>query len=122
MKITKVNNNGIEVAVVESKDIILQDVQSALDLMATISYEVGCNRFIINKEAVVEDFFKLSTGIAGDILQKFSNYQMKFAIYGDFSIYTSKALKDFIYESNKGNSIYFISTQEEGIDKLSNAK
>ena len=122
MKITKINNNGVEVAIVESNDIILRDVQSALDLMATVSYEVGCNRFIINKEAIIEDFFKLSTGIAGGILQKFSNYRVKLAICGDFSVYTSKALKDFIYESNKGNNIYFISTQEEGIDRLSNAK
>lgn len=122
MKITKINNNGVEVAIVESNDIILRDVQSALDLMATVSYEVGCNRFIINKEAIIEDFFKLSTCIAGEILQKFSNYRVKLAIWGDFSVYTSKALKDFIYESNKGNNIYFISTQEEGIDRLSNAK
>lgn len=122
MKITKVNKNGVEVAIVESKDVILQDLQSALDLMATVSYEVGCNKFIINKEAVVEDFFKLSTGIAGEILQKFINYQVKFAIYGDFSSYTSVALKAFIYESNKGKDIYFVSTLDEGIDKLSKAK
>lgn len=122
MNIRKVDRNGIEVAVVESEDIILTDVQSALDLMATISYETGCNRFILNKNAVIEDFFKLSTGIAGEILQKFVNYNTKFALWGDFSVYTSKPLKDFIYESNKGNSIYFTSTEEEGIDKLFNAK
>ncbi|MCR2013837.1 DUF4180 domain-containing protein, partial [Bacillus cereus] len=50
MKITKINNNGIEIAIVESKDLVLTDVQSALDLMATISYETGCDRFAINKE------------------------------------------------------------------------
>lgn len=122
MKLTKINNNGIEIAIVESKDLVLTDVQSALDLMATISYETGCDRFAINKEAIIEDFFKLSTGIAGDILQRFSNYRTKFAVWGDFSIYTSKALRDFIYESNKGNCIYFTSTQEEAIGKLSNTK
>lgn len=122
MKITKINNEGIEIAIIESQEVILTDVQSALDLMATVSYEFGCDRIVINKEAVIEDFFKLSTGIAGDILQRFVIYQTKFAIYGDFSVYTSKPLKDFIYESNKGNSIYFSATQEEAIDKLSNAK
>ena len=39
--------------------------------------------------------------IAGDILQKFVNYGIKFAIFGDFTGYTSKPLKDFIYESLK---------------------
>lgn len=122
MKITKINNKGVEIAIIESQDVILTDTQSALDLIATIAYETGCYRFVINKEAVIEDFFKLSTGIAGDILQRFTIYQIKIAICGDFSIYTSKSLKDFIYESNKGNSIYFTSTKEEAIDKLLKTK
>ena len=122
MKITKINNNGVEIAIVQSKDLIITDVQSALDLIATINYEVRCNMFVINKEAIIEEFFKLSTGIAGEILQKFINYHIKFAVYGDFSVYTSKLLKGFICESNKGNSIYFSSTQEEAVDGLFKAK
>lgn len=61
----------------------------------------------------------LSTRIAGEILQKFINYQFKFAIVGDFSGYTSKPLKDFIYESNKGRDIFFVSSEEDAIEKLS---
>lgn len=56
---------------------------------------------------MTDDFFILSTGIAGEILQKFINYHLKIAIVGDYSRYTSKPLKDFIYESNNGNSILF---------------
>ena len=41
------------------------------------------------------------------ILQKFITYGVRFAIYGDFSNYTSKPLKDFMYESNRGKDIYF---------------
>lgn len=54
-----------------------------------------------------------------EILQKFINYQFKFAIVGDFSGYTSKPLKDFIYESNKGRDIFFVSSEEDAIEKLS---
>ena len=74
---------------------------------------------ILNKDAVTPDFFVLSTKIAGEILQKFINYQFKFAIVGDFSGYTSKPLKDFIYESNKGRDIFFVSSEEDAIEKLS---
>lgn len=35
-----------------------------------------------------------------------------------YSGYTSKVLKDFIYESNKGNTAFFVATQEEAIKKL----
>lgn len=73
----------------------------------------------INKEAIIEDFFILSKGIAGEILQKFINYQIKFAIIGDYAKYTSKPLKDFIYESNNGKDIFFIENEEKAIEMLS---
>ena len=119
MEITKIKENDIEIAVVSSSEILITDVQSALDFMATVNYEVGCGRIILNKSAICEDFFNLKTQLAGDILQKFTNYQVKFAIVGDFSVYTSKSLKDFIYESNKGNAIFFLSNEKEAINKLS---
>jgi len=72
----------------------------------------------LSQEAICEDFFRLKTGLAGEILQKFVNYRMKIAIVGDFSIYTSKSLKDFIYESNKGKHIFFVPSEKEAIEKL----
>jgi len=46
MSISKIEQNGIEIAIVTSNEVLIADVQSALDLMATVSYEVGCNRII----------------------------------------------------------------------------
>lgn len=63
----------------------------------------------------------MSTRIAGEILQKFITYQFKLAIVGDFSGYTSKPLKEFIYESNKGKEIFFVSSEEDAIEKLGRA-
>ena len=119
MQITKIEENDVEIAVVSSNEIIITDVQSALDFMATVNYEVGCHRIILNKSAICEDFFNLRTQLAGEILQKFVNYQVKIAIVGDFSVYTSKSLKDFIYESNKGKNIFFLLNEKEAVDKLS---
>lgn len=51
-------------------------------------------------------------------MQKFINYHIKIAIYGDYSKYTSKPLKDFIYESNKGKDVFFVATLDEAIDML----
>lgn len=56
--------------------------------------------------------------IAGNILDKFINYRKKLAIVGDFSNYNSTALKAFIYESNNGNSIYFVPSIEDAVNKL----
>lgn len=120
MNIKRINQNGVEIAVIKSDEIIITDVQSALDLMATVRFGNECDCIAIPKAAVTEDFFTLSTGIAGEILQKFVNYYCKLAIFGDYSHYTSKPLRDFIYESNEGSHIFFVGTEEEAVEKLSN--
>lgn len=119
MKIDIIKENNIEIVIVNSNGILIADVQSALDFMMTIQYETGCNRIILNKSAICDDFFKLRTKLAGEVLQKFINYQVKIAIVGDFSEYTSKSLKDFIYECNKGKDIFFLPDKKQAIEKLS---
>lgn len=121
MKITTKTINKNAVAIVKSDKPIITDPQSALDFMMTVQFEADTNRIALNKEAISEDFFVLSTGLAGEVLQKFINYNVKFAVFGDFSKYTSKPLKDFIYESNQGNHIFFVSTEEEAAERLGKA-
>lgn len=118
MKTEIITKNNTEVAVVNSDKLLITDVQSALDLIMTVKYETGCKNIAINKEAIVEDFFDLSTCLAGEILQKFINYGVRFAVYGDFSKYTSKSFKDFVFESNKGKDIYFQPDVSLAVDKL----
>ena len=119
MEINKINENNTEIAVVSSCEILITDVQSALDFMATVRYDTECDRMILNKSAICEDFFHLSTKLAGEILQKFINYNVKMAIVGDFSVYASNSLKAFIYESNKGKDIFFLPDENQAIEKLS---
>lgn len=107
-----------DIAIVNSNELMIKDVQSAIDFMMTVNYETNCKKIALNKEAILEEFFILSSGIAGEILEKFITYQTKFAIYGDFSKYTSKPLKDFIYESNNGKNIFFVENEEEAIKML----
>ncbi|MED1405764.1 DUF4180 domain-containing protein [Bacillus mycoides] len=122
MEIKKVVIGGINIAVVRNDTVLISDVQSALDLMATVQYEADSKRIAINKSLISESFFNLKTRLAGDILQKFINYSVKIAIIGDFSMYTSKSLKDFIYECNKGKDIFFLATEQQAIEKLSSLK
>lgn len=122
MNIKCVNQNGVKIAIIESAELFITDTASALDLMATVRYEVHCDRIAIPKSCVTEDFFILSSGIAGEILQKFVTYHVKLAIIGDYSVYTSKPLRDFIYESNNGSHIFFVSTEDEAVVKLSDFK
>lgn len=119
MEVKAIEVNGIGIAIVQSDKVLISDVQSALNFMMTVQYETGHNRIILNKSAICEDFFHLSTKLAGEILQKFIIYNVKMVIVGDFSAYTSKSLQAFIYESNKGKDIFFLPDIEAAIEKLS---
>lgn len=114
----QITKNGTVIAVISGEGVVITDAQSALDLAMTVKYETGAENIILEKAALAEDFFRLSTGLAGEILQKFINYHVKAAVYGDFSQYDSKALKDFIYESNHGKDFFFTATKDEAIQKL----
>ena len=107
-----------QTAIVREAGVLVTDGSSAMELLATARYETGCSAIVLFKEQLDESFFRLSTGLAGEGLQKFVNYQMRLAIVGDFSHYTSKPLKDFIYESNQGTHVGFWSTEEEALDWL----
>lgn len=118
----KIIKNNKTVAHITGNEKIITDVQSALDLLMSAKYDIGTNLLAVDKKVICEDFFILSRGLAGEILQKFINYQAKIAIYGDYSHYTSKPLKDFIYESNNGKDIFFVATKDEAVERLVNAE
>ena len=118
MNIEKIGKNGTTCAVVRSNEIVIADTQSALDLLMTAKYDFGTKNIVIDKKQIKEEFFILSSGLAGGILQKIINYGGRIAIYGDFSHYTSKPLHDFIYESNQGHDVFFAATKDEAVDYL----
>ena len=118
MKLEKINCGSEVIAVVSSDKPVNTDVNSALDLLLSAKYEADTKWIVVDKKLIVEDFFVLSSGLAGEILQKYINYGGKIAIYGDFSHYTSKPLKDFIYECNQGKDVFFVATKEEAIQKI----
>lgn len=108
MDITIDQQGNSKVAIIESNDIVISKVQDALDLMASVNYLNEAYKMIIDKSNITEEFFDLKTKLAGEILQKYVNYQVKLAIVGDFDGYSSKSLKDFIYECNNGKHVFFV--------------
>jgi len=109
--------NGVTVAVA-APDLPIGDAGDILDLIADAFYSGQATAIVLYKENLPERFFDLKTGLAGDVLQKFSNYRMKLAVVGDFSGYTSKSFRDFIYECNKGSQIFFKPDLESALAAL----
>ncbi len=69
MQLDIIEQNGIKIAVVAGEEKVLTDLQSALDLMVTVGYEANTNKIVINKDNIIDSFFFLRTGLAGEILQ-----------------------------------------------------
>ncbi|WP_347217578.1 DUF4180 domain-containing protein [Chryseobacterium sp.] len=109
---------NINIAEVTSEQVIIQSAEDGLDLMGNIYYQ-GFDKVIVYEKNITPDFFDLKTKIAGEILQKFSNYRIGLTIVGDFSKYESKSMKDFIFESNKTRHVNFVATLEEALKNFS---
>lgn len=117
--VIKPHNVGtLKIAEVSSDTIIIQSADDGLDLMGNIYYQ-GFDKVILYEKNITPDFFDLKTKIAGEILQKFSNYRIGLAIVGDFSKYESKSMRNFIFESNKTQHINFVSMLEEALENFS---
>lgn len=106
-KIAEITENGI----------LVNNAEDGLQLLVDIYYQ-DVDKIIIYKEQLSDDFFDLSTKLAGEILQKFANYRVRLAIVGQFTD-SSQSLQDFIFESNKGKQVNFVSSSEEAIARFS---
>ena len=93
--------------------------QDAVDLIAD-SWGQREALFAIPVQRLPEEFFDLSTGLAGALLQKFVGYRRRVAILGDISAHTarSSALAGLVYESNRGNDVWFLADRSELDERL----
>lgn len=95
-------------------DHVIDSEQAFLDIIVNIPHD----RILFREEMFIPAFFDLKTGLAGAILQKVSLYRLKIGIIGDYSKYSSKSLRDFIYESNRQGQVIFHADKSEILEKL----
>lgn len=93
--------------------------QDAADLIAEAK-SAGATIATIPIQRLTPEFFQLKTGVAGEIVQKFVIYGLTVAILGDTRELEagSKPLHDFIYESNRRGSVWFLRDQQEFEERL----
>ncbi|SEJ50043.1 protein of unknown function [Dyadobacter sp. SG02] len=119
MNIQVHQQNETAIAEVTSDQVLIHTPADGLQLMVDLYYQ-GYGEVILHERNITPEFFDLKTGIAGEVLQKFTTYRVRLAIIGDFARYDSKSLRDFIFESNKGRQIAFVPSVEEAVGRLSN--
>ena len=110
--------NSVKIAELVTDEILIHNSDDGLDLLGNLYYQ-GFDKIIIHEKNIVPAFFDLQNGMAGEILQKFSNYRIRLILVGDFSKYTRKSIRDFIYESNNGKQVNFLTSVTEAVKSLS---
>ena len=110
--------DGLIFLEIRSEEQFINNVQDVLDLFGEL-YGQYYDGIILYERNITPDFFDLQTKLAGEILQKFSNYRIRLVIVGDWSKYTSRSLEAFICESNRGKTVNFSSSLTEALKLLS---
>lgn len=107
--------NGKDIIAMRDSGVVINNAQDFLELIMNLPSD----RIVFYEENFAESFFDLRSGLAGEILQKVSNYSRRLSIVGDYSRYASRSLNDFMYESNKGNTVMFVDSLDEALRRLS---
>lgn len=114
--IEKANKKYIECASIEAQ---LNTEQDAIELIGAC-FENNTNLLMFHDEALSEDFFKIRTGLAGKVLQKFADYHVKVAVIITNEQKIKGKFKEVLAESNKGNDFRTFSNIEEAENWLFN--
>jgi hypothetical protein len=88
---------------------ILRTEADALEVIGSL-FGTDIGVVAVPVDRLAPEFFDLRTGVAGAILQKFTQYRLVLAVVGDLSAYTrvSDALRQLVAESNRGRHIWFL--------------
>ncbi|MEU6715654.1 DUF4180 domain-containing protein [Nonomuraea sp. NPDC046802] len=89
---------------------LLRGGPEVLDLIGEACWNARASWVAVPAERLHDDFFVLSTGVAGEIAQKFVNYGVGLAVVGDISrhVAASSALTAWVTESNRGRHLWFV--------------
>jgi len=98
---------GVRVFVSDAK---VADDRGAVQLIVDAHYGHQAEWVAVTPEQLGDEFFELRTGRAGGITQKFVTYRMGLAVVGDIAqrVAESTSLADWVRESNRGRSLWFV--------------
>jgi hypothetical protein len=117
MKKIPLTSDSLKLMEIQSDEVFINTSSDGVNLVGEAYFD-GYDGIILHAKNLAPSFFDLSTGFAGDILQKFATYKIRLAIVGDFSDVASQSLRAFIRESNQYGHITFAATTSEALEKI----
>ncbi|MFJ9623169.1 DUF4180 domain-containing protein [Streptomyces sp. NPDC101181] len=114
-----VEYHGVPVLVCDAAGAPITTVQDALDQLIGAAFQ-GAEVVAVPAGRLDDRFYDLSSGFAGDVLQKFSTYRLRLVIVGDIGrhLAASAALPDLVREANRGGDVWFVPDLDTLTDRL----
>lgn len=111
--------HGVRIAELPKNGDQLRSDRQAIEIISETS-RFQPELIIIPAERLSDDFFDLRTRVAGEVLQKFVTYRKRVVILGDLSghLNESSSLRDFVYECNARDDIWFVASLYELDERL----
>jgi hypothetical protein len=96
------------------------EIRALIDISDAIGLSLGTGGLIITESELAPAFFELRSGLAGEVLQKFTNYKVRLAIVvPDPEVYGDR-FNELIYEHRTHGMIRFVKSVEEARAWLNN--
>ena len=114
--------HGVRVLECDANEKQLRNYSEAVELIGK-AFENHASLIVVPAECLDDDFFRLNTRIAGEMIQKVVQYRQRLVIVGDISphLAESSALRAFVLEANRGKEVWFLPTREELDERLAQA-
>jgi hypothetical protein len=114
--------HGVRVLLLPADGPKLRTARDASDVLSE-AFSQSASLIAIPISRLDDDFFRLRTGVAGEVVSKLVGYVMKAAFLGDISqhVANSESFRDFVREANRGRDFWFVADLEELSDRLAKA-
>ncbi len=89
----------------------IQRETDALDLVAAC-IENGTDQLMLHAGCLSEDFYRLRTGLAGAVLQKFTDYHIRVAAVIPLELSSQGHFGEMVSEANRGNTFHVFQIRE----------
>jgi hypothetical protein len=111
--------HGLQIQRVAADGPIIATSEQTSDLIGNAWYD-HAQLLVVPASRFGAEFFELSTGHAGEILQKLVNYGPTLAIIGDVGEHErdSDAFAAFVWESNRADHVWFLPDEDALAAKL----
>jgi len=105
------DNNGTQIAEMQSEGIVVRSARDAADITRELLNR-GINKLILHERNMSPEFWQSSNGLAEVVLQEFTSKSIAIAFVGKLGQQKTDSLKALIQENDLHNQTFLLATVE----------